>query len=67
VSLSGVVASAIGGALVWSIALPFSAGALAGMLAGRAVSARLAGAKLQIGFAAVSALVGFAMIAKAVF
>ncbi|HEX9172782.1 MAG TPA: sulfite exporter TauE/SafE family protein [Telluria sp.] len=66
VSLSGVVASAIGGGMEWSIALPFSAGALAGMLAGRAVSARLAGAKLQIGFAAVSALVGFAMIAKAV-
>lgn len=67
VSLSGVVASAIGGGMAWHIALPFSAGALAGMLAGRAVAARLAGAKLQIGFAAVSALVGFAMIAKALF
>lgn len=65
VSLSGVAASAIGGSLEWQIALPFSGGALAGMLAGRAVSARLAGPQLQIGFAAVSALVGLAMIVKA--
>jgi hypothetical protein len=41
----------------WSVALPFSAGALAGMLGGRMVSDRLAGPQLQIGFAAVSALV----------
>ncbi|HEU4372029.1 MAG TPA: sulfite exporter TauE/SafE family protein [Telluria sp.] len=64
VSVSGVVASAASGGMAWAVALPFSAGALAGMLGGRVVSARLAGPHLQIGFAAVSALVALGMIAK---
>jgi uncharacterized membrane protein YfcA len=65
VSITGVAASAVGGALNWGIALPFSAGALAGMIGGRAISARLAGPHLQIGFAAVSAAVAIVMVAKA--
>lgn len=64
VSVTGVVASAASGGMNWDVALPFSAGALAGMLAGRTVSARLAGPHLQIGFAAVSAAVAVGMIAK---
>lgn len=64
VSVSGVVASAVSGGMAWAVALPFSAGALAGMLAGRMVSARLAGPHLQIGFASVSALVAIGMIGK---
>lgn len=66
ISLAGVVTSAISGALAWDIALPFSGGALAGMLAGRAVSARLSGPHLQKGFAVVSAIVAVGMIGKAV-
>ncbi|MFC0132829.1 hypothetical protein CR105_13440 [Massilia eurypsychrophila] len=65
VSVTGVVASAATGGVVWSVALPFSVGALAGMLAGRLVSARLAGPHLQIGFAAVSAAVAVGMMLKA--
>lgn len=64
VSVTGVAASAATGGMAWMVALPFSAGALAGMLGGRMVSARLAGPQLQIGFAAVSALVAIGMIAK---
>jgi uncharacterized membrane protein YfcA len=64
VSVTGVVASAATGGVVWSVALPFSAGALAGMLGGRLVSARLAGPHLQIGFAAVSAAVAVGMLLK---
>jgi uncharacterized membrane protein YfcA len=64
VSVSGVVASAVSGGMAWAVALPFSAGALGGMLAGRMVSARLAGPQLQIGFASVSALVAIGMIGK---
>jgi uncharacterized membrane protein YfcA len=64
VSVSGVVASAASGGMAWAVALPFSAGALAGMLGGRMVSARLAGPHLQIGFASVAALVAIGMIAK---
>lgn len=65
ISLAGVATSAAAGALAWGIALPFSAGALAGMLGGRRLSARLSGVHLQTAFAAVSALVALGMIAKA--
>ncbi|HEU4852200.1 MAG TPA: sulfite exporter TauE/SafE family protein [Telluria sp.] len=67
VSVAGVATSALTGGLAWKVALPFSAGALAGMLAGRAVSARLAGPHLQIGFAAVSAAVAIGMIGRSAF
>lgn len=66
ISTAGVVTSALSGALAWDIALPFSAGALVGMLSGRALSARLSGSYLQIGFAAVSAIVAIGMIGKAI-
>ena len=67
VSAAGVVSSAAGGVLVWSIALPFSGGALAGMLGGRLLSKRLSGPNLQIAFAILSALVAVGMLAKALF
>jgi len=65
VSVTGIAASAFAGMMNWAIALPFSAGALIGMLGGRALSARLAGPQLQIGFAVVSSLVAVGMIVKA--
>ena len=64
VSATGVVSSAVAGTLNWPVAIPFSAGALAGMLAGRMVAARLAGPYMQKGFALVSSLVAIGMIAK---
>lgn len=66
VSLAGVATSAVAGTLAWPIALPFAAGALAGMLGGRALAARLAGPQLQAGFGTVSGLVAIGMIARAV-
>lgn len=65
VSVTGVVASAVTGAMLWPVALPFAAGALAGMTGGRMLAARLAGPSLQIGFAALSAAVAVGMLAKA--
>jgi uncharacterized protein len=65
VSATGVAASAAAGHVDWQVALPFSAGALAGMLGGRALADRLAGPHLQAGFGAVSGLVAAAMIARA--
>lgn len=50
--------------MAWSVALPFTGGALAGMLGGRLLAARLAGPQLQIGFAAVSAAVAVGMVVK---
>ena len=67
ISAAGVVTSAVSGGMDWEIALPFAGGALAGMLGGRAVSARVSGPYLQIGFAAVAALVAAGMIGKAMF
>ena len=67
VSVTGVVTSASTGGMVWNIAMPFSAGALVGMLGARTVSARLAGPHLQIGFAMVSGAVAIGMIVKSVF
>lgn len=64
VSMTGVLTSAVAGVMDWSVALPFSSGALAGMLGGRLVSAKLAGPQLQAGFAAVSAAVAIGMIAR---
>lgn len=66
VSVTGVAASAASGAIDWAIAVPFSGGAVAGMLAGRTVSSRLAGPHLQMGFAAVAAIVALTMLARAV-
>jgi uncharacterized membrane protein YfcA len=64
ISAAGVATSAASGTLAWGIALPFSAGALAGMLGGRTLSARLSGPHLQSAFATVSAAVAVGMIAK---
>lgn len=65
VSAAGVASSALAGTLYWPVALPFAAGALLGMLGGRAAASRLAGPHLQIGFAAVSALVAVGMMVRA--
>lgn len=64
VSITGVASSAIAGHLNWTVALPFSAGAITGMMGGRLISARLAGPQLQKGFAITSAVVAIGMIVK---
>lgn len=64
ISLIGVTFAAILGGMNWTIALPFSAGALTGMLAGRIFTARLAGPKLQQGFAVVAMGVSVGMIIR---
>jgi hypothetical protein len=64
VSASGVASSIVAGRLEWAAALPFCAGALAGMIGGRAVAARIGSAHTQRAFAVVSALVAVGMVAK---
>lgn len=64
ISLIGVTSAAILGGMNWTIALPFSAGALTGMLTGRIFAARLAGPKLQQGFAVVAMGVSVGMIIR---
>lgn len=65
VSMAGVLSSSLFGHLNWAVALPFSGGALAGMLGGRMLSGRLSGPRLQQGFAIVAAIVASGMIVKA--
>ena len=67
VSASAVMAAIAAGALRWNIAVPFTAGALIGMIGGRGAGARIAGPKLQAGFAVTSALVAIGMIIRALF
>jgi uncharacterized membrane protein YfcA len=64
VSLTGVLFSATADALNWVVAIPFCAGALAGMMAGKLISSRLAGPQLQINFAVLSAVVAVGMMIK---
>lgn len=64
VSATGVASSALSGHLDWSVAAPFSAGALAGMLGGRMAAGRLSGPLLQLGFGAVAVAVAVGMCAK---
>lgn len=65
VSAGGVGAAAWQGAIDWHVAVPFAAGAVAALLAGRQVAARLAGARLQQAFAAISAGVALLLLARA--
>lgn len=65
VSAGGVAAAAWQGAIDWHIAIPFAAGAVAALLAGRQVAARLAGARLQQAFAVISAVVALLLLARA--
>ena len=64
VSASGVVSSIAAGRLEWTAAIPFCAGALAGMAGGRMVAARIGGIYVQRAFAAVAALVAAGMVAR---
>ena len=66
VSISGVAASSATVHLQWAVAIPFSIGALAGMICGRLVAAKLSGPNLQKGFAIVSAVVAVALLVKAI-
>ncbi|MCG5075685.1 sulfite exporter TauE/SafE family protein [Paraburkholderia tagetis] len=66
VSTAGVAASAASGHMLWLNALPFAAGALAGMLGGRGFAHHVSGARLQQSFALFAGCVAVGMAAKAV-
>lgn len=66
VSATGVISSAVSGHLAWPVALPFSTGALVGMLGGRTLSSRLSGPRMQQGFAVVAGLVAIGMMIKTI-
>ncbi|MCB1888628.1 MAG: sulfite exporter TauE/SafE family protein [Rhodocyclaceae bacterium] len=64
VSVGGIGAAALHGHIAVAIALPFAAGALAALLAGRQLAARLQGPQLQRIFAVVCVVVALLMLAR---
>lgn len=65
VSATGVVASAASGHMPWAAAVPFAAGAVAGMLGGRRIARHLSGARIQRSFAVFASVVAVGMAVKA--
>lgn len=65
VSATTVTTAALAGHLDAGIAMPFAAGAMAAMLAGRQLAARLAGPRLQQGFAGLLMLVALGLAVHA--
>lgn len=65
VSAAGVLSAVLMGKMNWSIAIPFTSGAVAAMLLVSAVAHRFSGAKLQQAFAILSGCVAVGMIVKA--
>jgi len=66
VSLGGVVFSSFYGSMNWSIAVPFSVGAVIGLLVGRHFVKKLSESLIQRGFALLAVLVALAMLMKLV-
>lgn len=65
VALSGVSASAVQGSLQWNVALPFGAGAVLALLAGRRIADQLNTSTLKQGFGWLTALIALLMLARA--
>lgn len=65
VSVSGVTAAALHGALPWHIAQPFALGAVVALLVGRQVAGKLDPKRLQQAFAWFTLLVALLMAARA--
>lgn len=65
VALGGVAAAVWQGTLAWNLALPFSLGAVLGLISGRQIAARLAGRRLQQGFAMLCVVVAGLLLARA--
>lgn len=65
VSISGVSAAALHGAVPWPIAIPFAAGAAVALLVGRQLASRLDATRLQQAFAWFTALIALLMLARA--
>lgn len=64
ISTTGVISAIFMGAMHWSIAIPFCAATIVGMLIGRVFADRFAGPRLQQGFAMLAGCVALGMIAK---
>ena len=64
ISATGVASAVLLGGMNWSIGLPFTAGAITGMVAGGMFAKRFAGPRLQQGFAVLALCVALGMATK---
>lgn len=64
VSVGGVTAAALHGAIAWQVALPFAAGAVAALLVGRLIAARIDSSHLRLAFALLSLGVAALLLAR---
>ena len=64
VSLSGVLAAAFHNTINWTIAMPFSLGAIIAMLGGRVISKHIQGSRLMQAFAVFSLMTAVFMVVK---
>ena len=67
VTAGGVATAALTGHVDWNIASPFAAGAIAGMLGGKAIANRIKGPRLQQAFAVTAGLIAIVMLFTTVF
>ena len=65
VSVSGVSAAAVGGALPWAVALPFASGAVLALLIGRQLAGKLNPKRLQQAFAWFTLAIAVLMLSRA--
>lgn len=66
VSVGGVAGAVSNGGLDWSVAVPFAAGAMVALLAGRHLGKRLAGPHLQRAFGATAGAVAVLLLVRGV-
>lgn len=64
VSTGGVCAAAISGFMYWPVALPFAAGAVAGLVAGRRVGSKWAPARLHQAFAVLGTAAAILLVIR---
>lgn len=65
VSVGGVLGAVTQGAMNWPVAVPFAAGAVLALLAGRQLSSRWSGARLQQAFGVLAGAVALLMLLRA--
>jgi uncharacterized membrane protein YfcA len=66
ISIAGVTTAAVAGHLKWSIGIPFSGGAIIGMLLGSMIAKKISGPRIQQAFAIFTFLISLSLFYKAI-
>ena len=66
ISITGVTSAALAGHLNWSIGIPFTGGAIIGMLVGSIIAKKISGPRIQQAFAIFTFLISISLFYKAI-